>query len=44
MATQAYAEKVVAGRHQQFNSQAEVEVEADKRIAAAAAADLDPAG
>lgn len=44
MATQAYADKVVAGRHQQFNSQAEVEAEADKRIAAAAAADLDPAG
>jgi hypothetical protein len=44
MATQAYAEKVVAGRHQQFSSQAEVEAESDKRIAAAAAADLDPAG
>lgn len=40
MPTQAYQQKVVAGRHQQFNSQAEVETEADKRIASAAAADV----
>ena len=40
MPTQAYQQKVVAGRHQEFNSQAEVEAEADKRIAAAATADV----
>jgi len=40
MPTQAYAQKVTAGRNQQFNSQADVEAEADKRIAAAAAADV----
>lgn len=40
IATQAYAEKVVAGRHEQFKSQADVELEAAKRIAAAAAADV----
>jgi hypothetical protein len=40
METLAYAEKVVAGRQKEFKSQAEVEAEAVKRIAAAAAADL----
>ncbi len=39
-ATIDYTEKVIAGRQEQFKSQAEVEAEADKRIAAAAAADL----
>ena len=41
MATQAYAEKVVAGRHEQFKSQADVEAEADRRIAAAVSADAE---
>jgi hypothetical protein len=40
MSTLAYAEKVVAGRQDEFKSQAEVEAEADRRIAAAVAADL----
>ncbi len=40
MPTQAYAQKVTARRNQQFNSQSDVEAEADKRIAAAAAADV----
>lgn len=41
MATAAYAEKVVSGRQEQFKSQADVEAEADKRVAAAAAADVE---
>jgi hypothetical protein len=40
-ATIDYTEKVIAGRQEQFKSQGDVEAEADKRIAAAAAADLD---
>jgi hypothetical protein len=39
-ATIDYTEKVIAGRQEEFKSQAEVEAEAEKRIAAAAAADL----
>lgn len=41
MATQAYAEKVVAGRGNEFKSHADVEAEADQRLAAAVRADAE---
>lgn len=40
IATDTYAEKVVVGRADEFKSYAEVEAEADKRIATALAADV----